>query len=302
MSRHWFETGTLTAEAPLPTAPTAIVEGNVGTPNVIVSNPVANLLDGDAGTTYRFSVNDGTNYGFVRIDLGSPKAVSSVALDGIVSTGPTQMRCYVSNTASTTNPATGTALAAAQTASGRAVWISASPVTGRYIYISPSGIPGSGGPWTPLAADVSIWTVGTIPFATLNRIGVQAGFESSPLQAPSTESMFPIDLAFHSGRIEMSAEYVNIEPDALLKVLNCDKSGTSFTTLTPIKSGTSLPPLSIFLEGLTTAGKRCRFKATRCFAPGAQIDFSLGQFATQAVNFATYLDSEDLAAYWEFED
>lgn len=301
MSRHWFETGTLTADAPLVASPTAAAEGAVGAGLSLGDSP-GNMIDGNAGTTYRFSVTNGTAYAFIRIDMGSALPISSVALDGIVSTGPTQMRCFVSNTASLTNPATGTQLAAAQNASGRAVWTAASPVTGRYIYLSPGGIPGSGGPWTVTASEVTVWRMGTIPFAVLNRISVQAGFESSPLQAPSAESMFPIDLAFHSGRIEMSAEFVRIEPDALLKVLNCDKSGTSFTTLTPIKSGTSLPPLTMFLEGLTTAGKRCRFKANKCFAPGAQIDFSLGQFATQTVNFAAYLDSANVVAYWDFED
>lgn len=308
MPTHLFDTGFLTAtgiqRAPL----SAAALGQVGAPTAIGGNTPANAIDGSRATTMSLRVADGTNYHFLRIDLGSAQSVSLVRVRDVTSSGfaaNLTMTCYVSNTASLSNPTTGSALAAAQVIPGEPITFdgSAAAVTGRYIYLCPNyTVPA--GPGITLLSEVEVYITQSFSFAVLKQISVSAQFASTPLPTTAWQSRFPIDAGFHSGAIVLDAKHAEIENGALAAALGCDPiSGVSWATLKPIAPTTQLPALSGLFEGTTSSGKRMRLRVPRLYCPGAKLDFALGQFATEGAQFMANLDpTSALVASWEFEN
>ena len=81
MVRHLFDTGFLTATSPTPFTPSAAALGTKGVPPVTGGvGPPANAIDGNSATFADFVVTGATDYEFLRIDLGSAQAVTSVRL------------------------------------------------------------------------------------------------------------------------------------------------------------------------------------------------------------------------------
>lgn len=304
MPRHLFDTGFLTATGLGRYAISGGVFGHVGavTSPAIIGNDPANANDNDPATLASLSIVDGANFDFLRIDLGSAQAVSKVVLKTVGGTGASKVSCYVSNTASLTNATPGTALAAAQLL-GSAVLFdgSGAPVTGRYLYIAPNTITGAG---VITIAEVAVYGVVTFPFAVLQSIAVTAGFSAADLRTTAHQTNFPIDVAHHSGAIMLDAKNAEIDPGALAQALACDQyTGVSWTTLKPIAANTPLPPLSGLFEGKDSNGKRMRLRCPLLYAPGAKLDFALGQFATEGVQLVAYIDpTTSLVASWEFEN
>ena len=303
MLRHLFDTGFLTASCPLRFPASGAVFGQVGAPGATATSP-GSVIDGSGGgAVSTLNITDAANYAFLRIDLGAAQSVARVVVRGVVATGCTQLRCYVSNTASTTNPTVGAALAGAVNLPASPVIFdgSAAPVTGRYLYISPGNITGAGG---VDIAELDIFVVTSLNFAVLQSISVSAGYQAADLRTTAHQSKFPIDVAWHAGIIHLDAKIAEIEQGALAAALGCDPvTGVSWATLKPIDPTTPLPALSGLFVGKDSNGKQMRLRVPRLYCPGAKLDFALGQFATQSQSFYAYIDpASGTVASWELEN
>lgn len=304
MPRHLFDTGFLTATGVARLPISVGVYGAGGVPPTMVGDDPTLCYDDNLATNTIIRTTDNANYNFVRLDLGSAQSVYfvQVRLTG-ATTGFTKLSVYVSNTASLTNPVSGSAVAAAATASDPVLFDgSGAPVTGRYVYIAPNTIAGTG---SAQIAEVIVFGMSSFSFGVLQSISVTAGYQSADLRTTAWQSRFPIDVAFHSGAILLDAKHVELEPGALARAMGCDPaSGVSWTTLRPIATTyptNQLLPVSGLFEGTDTSGKRMRLRCPKLYLPGAKLDFALGQFATEGLQLVAYMDSTALVASWEFE-
>ena len=84
MARHLFDVGTLNALVPTLTAPSAAIYGWAGggadTVGLVIGSGAAEMIDGNPATFGSLGLASGTQYQFLRIDLGAAVPIRSIGI------------------------------------------------------------------------------------------------------------------------------------------------------------------------------------------------------------------------------
>ena len=222
----------------------------------------------------------------------------------------TGLRCYVSNTASTTSPtggAGGVQLGGILIpGDGQTGFEAGNPITARYIYLSPNVGSAAG---TFQISEVKPYVDVSVAIGTMQGVSVDISQPGIDLHAGTIVSRFPVDRGFTGASVKISPSFVALDPAMLKQVLVATSAaaatiGAGSTDLTATASSAPLPEMGLVLVTKDTNGKTQQMRFLRVYAPGAKIDFTTGQFAPGATDFhaITPKDGSSPIFFWDFED
>lgn len=299
MGQRVFSTGTLTADVTVPVAKSSLV-GAIGEVDtnaavlVVTPGAVDAAYDDNTATLLSLGIESATDFQFLRLDLGASKTVREVVINKAV--GAT-FRCYVSNTASTTNAVPGLQLGV-NTAAAERIVFSGTERVGRYVYISCSAPAGAG---TYSLAEVEVHVAEAVSFALLQDITAEGNVESAKLFAPVTESVFADTHVEHTASISLKAKTATISAVALAAVLGAINEGTA-PVVSTVSKAVALPEMSATLVTEDAAGKSVTLNLNLVRCPGIALAFGLSDFVKPDFPFVAFPDTDGNIGTIEFED
>jgi hypothetical protein len=119
-------------------------------------------------------------------------------------------------------------------------------------------------------------------------------------------SVFPIDVALHSGEVTLDAEIASLSAAGLRKLIATAEAttfGNGVTTLLETEGkAVALPSFAAVLQTQDTHGAAQYWHFPNCRAPGAEIMAKKDDFAMTKFQFCAYPDQEGVVAYHQLPE
>ncbi|MES2459775.1 MAG: hypothetical protein V4671_04270 [Armatimonadota bacterium] len=293
MPHFLFSTGTLLVSLPLP-APT-LERRLVGAP-AASALPLANLLDDSMATLADLPQTDAGNYQYLIADLGSIQTVGRVIAGNVVLAGGGTLLAYVSNTKIITgNFGTATALTPGTNAIGNdrefIPLAGAASVSGRYVYLVPSG--GTGVTVGDIDLRSEEWTIGT-----LQNAGIDFSFQHKELRPGASVNLFPVADAQYDGAVALSCESAEFDARSINAFTGAMVSAALSDPQTITGSTTTRPKLFVAeYRSQDTLQRPFRAMLYACRAPGFTWSLKRDDFASNNWTAALYLPDATARAW-----
>jgi hypothetical protein len=299
--QHLFSTGTLFAQVSGKQLASSLItptRGQFGTA-ATVTQPLANLIDGNSATLLDLNSSSGSNYQYAILDLGVSRVVSKVVVKNLICTSALNVVVQAAApSGAKPTPGTGNVVLTATptptfpAANADLIFLSgATSPTGRYVVIFTTGVESFS------LGDVSVYTTPNfipapgIELAQLQNISLETKYQEKKLFGPNWVSEFAVDVAFYGAEAVLKAESAAFSADAITQLVAAVQSGTTTLTET-ISKIVTLPPMSAVFQGQDNAGKSVTFKYNLVYVPGAQIPMKAEDFAMTNFEMHAFPDSD----------